>query len=245
MIGFRIRLKAAIERSPTYQGNIWKLSEDAGLGRKTVYNMVTDKKLDHSKTGPGVFGLSRVASLLDVSLDYLMGAVPSLTAKQPQSNSVALATHALEALSRQSDGDEFELSADFLLRLHKKSGGRIEAFAPYLDRCDQYQPPKPNERFPIVTSVGARSLSSLTLGTSSVELLQSGFASLDDEELLSETMSDYRQAVETRAVSAVISRDLPMPNQPVWIKMDILRTLLLVETAEGEQSLLLFAFIVI
>ena len=70
---FRKNLKLAINSSEKYRDDVWSLSVDAGLGRKTLYNILRDERLDVSKTGPGIFGMSRVAELLGVSLDGRVG----------------------------------------------------------------------------------------------------------------------------------------------------------------------------
>lgn len=72
MYSFRPNLRRAIERSG-YANSTRQLSIDAALGEKTLTNLLNDKSVDTTKTGPGLFGMKRVADLLGVSLDYLAG----------------------------------------------------------------------------------------------------------------------------------------------------------------------------
>jgi len=247
MLGFRNRLRAAISASDSYKNDVWRLSTDAGLGRKTVYNILNDCKLDSTQKGPGLFGMARVAELLNTSLDHLAGIAPpaAITASKGKATN-SLLEHATETLNAQSAPKRNdELSADRLLRIHAKSGGRIEAFEAYLHRCDQYHPPKKNDSFTKVKAVGEKSLAAITMGSPNTHILQEALEHMQDKELQAKVLDDYRRTIENGTFVSLEALDIPMPNRPVKVKMEFIRVLLSVHDAEGDHTLLNFSFLVI
>lgn len=243
MKGFRERLSAVISASDSYRDDVWKLSTDAGLGRKTVYNILHDPKLDISTKGPGIFGMARVARLLGTTLDHLAGNAPPITSGGRASS---LLEHAAQTIAAQASPERAEeLTSDRLLRLHAKSGGRIEAFSPFLSRCDQYHQPTPSDEFTRVKEVGEKSLSAITMGSSDVQTLQDALTHMQDKELQIRVLNDYRQAAQRGTLATLESLDIPMPNKPVKVKMDFVRTLLSVRDADGNNTILNFSFLVV
>lgn len=243
MKGFRDRLGGIIATSDGYKDNVWKLSTDAGLGRKTVYNILNDTKLDVSTTGPGLFGMARVARLLGTSLDHLAGNAPPITSG---SHSSSLLEHAAHTILTQSSPEKpEELSSDQLLRLHAKSGGRIEAFTHFLSRCDQYFTPEPTDTYTRVMQVGENSLSAITMGSADINTLQDALIHMEDKSLQARVLSDYRQATQRGTLATLETLDIPMPNKPVKVKMDFVRTLLSVSDAKGNNTILNFSFLVV
>ncbi len=245
MIGFRGRLERAISGNSEYKNNVWKLSEDAGLGTKTVYNILNDDRLDTSKTGPGFFGISRVANLLGVSLDGLAGMSQHSISTPDNNLQTALSQHALETIASQMNDGSDNLSADFLLRIYAKSGGRIEAFSKYFDRCDQYLPPAMEDHYSRVKIVGTKSLSAITMGTPSQPLLQEALKNMGDKDLQARVIQDYRNAMQRGTLVTVETLDIQMPNHPVRVKMDFIRVLLAVKDAASNQTLLNFSLLVV
>jgi hypothetical protein len=245
MRGFRDRLASAISNSEFYSDNVFGLSRDAGLGEKTVYNILRDEKLDVSKSGPGIFGLARVSRLLDVSLDYLAGnAAPAI--KQATSGDIAnLSDHVQETMSSQSGETGKSLSSDVLLRMYVKSGGRIEAFAQWLDNCDQYEIPRTDSQGIRVINVGKKSLAALTMGENSSSLLQAALDDVPDSELRERWLTDYHTANNLGALTTLETLDVQMPNHPVRVKMDFIRTLLRVADKDNNASILNFSFLVV
>lgn len=239
MIEFRQRLSIAIANSGAYKDNIWQLARDAGLGDKTLYNILRDERLDNSKTGPGIFGMARVAAKLGVSLDDLTGLKPDVDNVETQSRKVI--EHLLVSVASSSNAP---ISADRLLRTYKESGGRIEAFEDLMESCDQYRIPEPVDQWPRVLSVGKRSLSAITMKAASAELLEESLRDMEDRTLLAQTLADYRFAAERGSMASLESRDIEMPSKPIRVKMDFLRILLAVHDAKGDRSLLLFALLV-
>lgn len=245
MKGFRQRLQRAIDASDHYK-NVYDLAETAGLGRKTIYNMLRDERLDHSQTGPGIFGISRVAALLGVSLDHLAGQNQiRAAARKAEQGSDPLATHVLTSLNAQAMTSDDTISADAPLRLHTKSGARVEAFSHWIDRADQYFIPANDDCGIKVKHVGDHSLSAITMGTASAELLQTALDTVDDKALKTRWKDDYRTAAQRGMLVTVETLDVQMPNHPVRVKMDFVRCLLCVQDAEGDKSVLNFSLLVV
>ena len=238
MNGFRHRLALAIANSEKYKDDVWSLARDAKLGKKTVYNMLHDDRLDTSNTGPGIFGLSRVAYLLGTSLDDLAGMKRGDRSVDMHSQRVL--EHLLLSVAKNEGRT---ISSDGLLRTYRRSGGQIEAFNDLLDRCDQYEIPKPDDTHPKVIAVGKYSLSAITMGSNSRELLETSLRDMSDQELLRRTMHDYREASSRGTLVTLEERDIRMPSKPIKVKMDYIRTLLRVEDPNGKATLLLLALL--
>jgi len=241
---FRKNLKLAINSSEKYRDDVWGLSVDAGLGRKTLYNILRDERLDVSKTGPGIFGMSRVAELLGVSLDGLVGcAILQSGSRSASGDVMPLSRHVVEALSGQEAVGS--LSADALLRMHAKSGQRIEAFAQWMDRCDQYFLPAEGDAGIRVKEVGETSLAAITMGSPDKALLQSALDAVDDTGLRQSWLADYSEACQRGSLTTVESLDVQMPNHPVRVKMDFVRCLLHVSGADDDQAILNFSLLIV
>lgn len=240
MNGFRQRLTSAIEASPIYRSNITKLAADAGLGQKTIYNMLNDPKMDCSEKGPGIFAMQRVATLLETSLDHLTSASPLIASPRQAS---ALSDHIAEGLKAQTFESINTINADYLLRLYAKSGARIEAFEGTLTKADQYERQRSKDAVPTVKSVGKTSLSAITMGTSDASILQ---AALDhtEPELQQELAADYFDATERGSLVTVQSLDVQMPNRPVRVRMDFIRLLFLLADKDENETLVNYSILI-
>jgi hypothetical protein len=243
MRGFRKRLGTAIQSSEQYRDKIWALSVDAGLGKKTLYNTLNDEGLDVSQTGPGMFGMARVARLLGVSLDYLAGNAPPTNIERDRESSQALVQHITNALHSQASLPNVRVSADGLLRLYAKSGGKLEGFHQVMDQCDQYTAPEIREDHLTVIAVGSRSLSAITMGTNDRHLLQQALITVSDEPLKKRWLQDYRQANERGYLVTIEELNVQMPNHPVLVKMEFLRVLIAVDDHGGKRTILNFSLL--
>lgn len=248
MQGFRDRLRTAISRS-RYNANIQALSISAGMGKSTLYNIINNDNLDRSTQGPGFFAIARAAALGGFSLDYLAGTGPWRdleTAETPNpSNNAALRAHAEAALTAQDLFGRSRPTVDGLQRLHAKSGGRIEAFTPYLDYCDLYLAPTPEEANIRVHRVGKLSLAAVTMGEPSVETLQTALDRVDDAPLRAQWVKDYAFAAQRGTLGSIEELDHKMDNRPIKVKMQYLRLLLRLENAEGDVVILNYSSLVV
>lgn len=242
---FRERLFDALQTHPEYRGNTSALARDAGMGRTSISNMLNDERVANSRTGPGLFNMARVAGLLGVSLDHLAGLDDGTLVAADRGGRMPLATHLIEAIAAQVPMTRERPSTDALLRLHFKSGGRIEAFENILEHCDQYYPPKPTDTSLRVKHVGRRSLSALTMGEPSVALLQGALDKAQDDELRENWLRDYTSAANGTPQSTLESLDVQMENHPIRVKMDFIRTLLGVRNQAGETTVLNFCQIIV
>ncbi|SMP32030.1 hypothetical protein [Shimia sagamensis] len=245
MKGFRAALGDAISCSEEYKNDVYRFSEDAGLGRKTIYNILRDTRLDESKTGPGIFGMARAAALLNTTLDALTTERKLPKVETATKSIKPLATHTLETLISQVEADENRLSVDALLRTYAKSGGRIEAFVPWLDRCDQYHPPNARSKRLECKEVGQQSLAAITMRCADKDVLQEAVDTLEDRELADKWRRDYAKASKLGTLTTIENLSIQMPNQPVKVRMEFLRCLLHVEDAEGTKTILNFSLLIV
>lgn len=256
---FAERLKFAIEQNDQYRRNITGLSSDAGLGRKTVSNYLNNATPAHEKKGMGLYNVMRLAQKLGTTVAFLSGETDVVSPERAAENSAALHAHAFDAIANQTRTDR-PTSSDRLIRLHRSSGGQIEAFSELLELCDQYEPPKAGDTRPKLMRVGQRSLSTITLGKPDLKAMQEAFdkygaeqtsAESDDDDArakrqeLLETVEDYDRAMRRGPYCDYVERDVSMPNMPKRVKVDIIRTLLPVTSRDGQQSLLLFASLLV
>lgn len=245
MQGFRQRLQWAIENSP-YKDSVQNLAIEAGLGSKTIYNMLRDERLDHSQHGPGIFGMGRIAALLGVPLDYFAPLKPfHIKRPSPDDPKEPLADHVAAVLEGQSSAARDVLSADALLRLHTKSGRRIEAFDALLDRCDQYEVPKKDDAGLRLRQIGSRSLAAITMGKARNDLLQAALDNVKSPTLKARWIEDYRTAHDRGSLTTVESLDIQMPNLPVRVKMDFIRCLLAVTDAQKRETILNYSLLIV
>ncbi|WP_238368260.1 hypothetical protein [Mesobacterium pallidum] len=188
--------------------------------------------------------MARIARLLGVTLDYLAGHGRI----HPQSLKVgdqALIDHASSAMRAQIEGLHENLTADGLLRLHAKSGARIEAFADFLDRADRYNVPTYEDGGLHVIEVGARSLSALTMGENNLETLQQALDLVTDDGLRRRWVTDYAMAGHRGTLVTLEALDVQMPNKPVRVRIEFVRTLLCVQDVTGNRSILNFSLLVV
>lgn len=239
MKGFRARLRYAIEQSP-YAGNYRRLSLDAQMGEKRVSNLLNDETIEDSPVGPGLFAMSRMADLLDVSLDYLAGRRMMFSRLSDGQGSDEVATilqRTKDAAKGQISGENEPPTSQSLMRLYAKSGGRIEAFQPCLPYCDLYHPIQSDAKVVSVKAVGAQSLAAITMGTASVEILQSALSSVNDPELKKRLINDHLETMQRGVLCSVESLNVQMPNRPVLVKMDYIRILLALTDANRDLTI--------
>jgi hypothetical protein len=212
MYVFRQNLRRAIDASP-YSKSISRLSIDAALGEKTLTNMLNDKNVDIAKAGPGIFGMKRVADLLGVSLDYLVGKAE---------------------LSHPSPTE--------FMTLYASSGGLLDGFKDFLPFMDIYLPPKWGDTNITVLNQGEKSLSARSMPTSGTSELQGVFNGLAGSDLLSCTIDEYISCQQRGCISTIEELNNYMPNQPAKIKMDYIRTLALLRDTDGKEVVANYSF---
>ncbi|APG45675.1 hypothetical protein D1822_10970 [Phaeobacter inhibens] len=245
MHGFRERLSEAVKNSP-YGDDIWGLSTAAGLGKKTLYNIINDKKLDISKTGPGLFGMSRVASLLGTTLDHLAGIAPPVRRLSTQLDSAdQLLSHASATLIAQHSQSNGTPTIDSLMRTHLKSGGVLEGFTETLAYCDQYAPCAPDASSLEVIEVGAKSLAAITMGQPNARLLQTALDTVPDDELKRRWVSAYASTSINGPLVSLETLDVQMPNHPVRVKMEFIRGLFPVRSDTLGRRILNYSLLIV
>ena len=188
--------------------------------------------------------MARVADLLGVTLDSLVGRHIEPGGRSRSTDGAApLAEHLVQSLIQQEGGER--LSSDMLLRLHTRSGGRIEAFESWQPRCDQYYVPMAEDTGIRVKCVGYKSLSAITMGVADQGILQGALDAVPDDILKARWLSDYKVAHDRGMLTTVESLNVQMPNHPVRVKMDFIRCLLSVRDADSQEVILNFSILVV
>ncbi len=212
MFVFRKNLRRAIAASP-YAKSISRLSVEAALGEKTLGNMLNSDAVDIAKAGPGIFGMKRVADLLGVSLDSLVG---NSDASRP-------------------------LPATFMDRF-KATGAMIEGFTDLLPFLDLYHPAKAGDTELKVYAQGAQSLSALMMPSASTKALQGVFDNLKGTALLASTIDDHLICNRKGCFASFEELDSLMPADPVKIKIDYVRVLARLQSRDGAAYTLNYCF---
>jgi hypothetical protein len=241
MSDFRERLKAAISSSK-YNGSARALSIDAGLGERSIANMLGNTAMDDSKSGPGLFSMARVADCLGISLDWLAGrdlATPSISEGDKQFN-MSLARFSTTSAGQFTQGNQ-PPTPQAMLRLYVRGGGQLEAFSKVIQYCDRYHCPDPDTDAVSVLAVGESSLASLTMGASDPSILQIALNTVPDPVFRAKLINDHQETMRRGSLCTVEELNVQMPNKPVRVKMDYIRVLLHVSDRNGHQSILAFA----
>ena len=195
MYVFRKNLKRAIDNSP-YSKSVSKLSSEAALGEKTLGNILNNTSVDIAKAGPGLFGMKRVADLLGVTLDYLVG---------------------------QNFDDR--PTPSMLVERFRSTGGRIEGFSDLLPMADLYQPVSEGDTTLTLISQGKNSLSAQMMPSPSTANMKKVLDELVGSELLKNTIRDHSINNTKHCFATPEEINNPMPNEPHRIKVDYIRVL--------------------
>lgn len=245
MLGFRDRLNTAIQNS-AYLGQMKTLAADVGCGDKTIYNILNNRKLDTSKTGPGFFLMARIAKSLGVSLDHLAtDQRASVSLNSRRIGASPLAQQAAGAVIAALEIEGGKPTPDSLLRLHTKSGGQLEAFTALLKFCDRYAAIDPRNPKLEVVEIGERSLSAITMGHANTNVLQEAIANVGEPELAQNWIKDYSEAPMRGTLCTTETLNVQMPNQPTRVKMDFIRCLLRVTSTDDKSYILNFSFLIV
>lgn len=245
MNDFRQRLKAAMDKSK-YRNSARSLSLAADLGERTVANMLSNEAIDSSKTGPGLFSMSRVANLLGVSLDWLAGRddlTPPMTEGDKQF-SLAMERFAATSSGQFTQGNR-PPNPQAMQRLYVRSGGRLEAFESVLKYCDRYNCLEPDAKSVSVKAVGQESLAALTMGSNDAGVLQIALSTVPDEAFRKRLVDDHLETQRRGCLCTVETLDVQMPNKPVRVKMDYIRVLLHVADSSGKAEILSYSALIV
>lgn len=226
-VTFRERLNQAFEASKFSSHR--DLSLASGWS-ETRINRILTGQFDHSKDGPGFFGMVRVCQQLGITTDYLSG-----IQKWRQSNPGTT----MDAVTfLQSVSEEYSPpSLKSLIRAYVRSGKRVEAFAPYLDYCDIYEIPDTSTRKVVVRSVGSKSLAAMRMGEGSPVIMQEAYdrAPIEFQEQI---FTAHQRAYEAGMAVEPDAIDQRMENKPIHVKIDFLRLTMRLSDADGKECML-------
>jgi hypothetical protein len=240
--GFQARLKTAIDNSP-YKNSLRKLSIAADCGEKWLSNTLKRSDLESAKSGPGFFAMTRLAEILEISLDHLAGRNLQASEFYTANQASQLARLAVEA---SSDNSRITApSPQALMRTFVRSGGRIEAFKDTLVYANQYQPIKTVTDRLVLKSVGPNSLSAITMQTDSIISMQEALDCIEGSETLATTKRDHITASERGAFDVVKRLDEPMSNLPIHVRMDYISSYLRLTDAKGTPTIVNYTSLII
>ncbi|MEH6522590.1 hypothetical protein [Sulfitobacter sp.] len=212
MFVFRKNLKRAIDSSP-YSKSVSKLSMDAALGEKTLGNMLNNASVDTAKAGPGLFGMKRVADLLGIPLDYLVG---------------------------QNFDDR--PTPNMVIERFRSTGGRIEGFSDLLPMADLYHPASEADTTLTLISQGKNSLSAQMMPSPSTANLQKVLDELVGSDLLRNTIRDHSINNTKHCFATPEEINSPMPSEPHRIKVDYIRVLARLTDSAGAAFTFNYCF---
>lgn len=239
---FRERLQLALDSSTH---NRRTLSLAAGLGERTIANILGNKELDTSPTGPGLFAMARVCEELGISMDWLAGREEAMRGLKSAEKELAMTIQRFKsAIPTETDSGAI-LSPNYMMRLFVRSGGMLEAFEDLLSYCDRYEPPKSIDDPIKVLAQGSNALSAITMGGSNPDVLQMALNSASDGALRKKLVSDHIEASKRGCLTTVESLDVQMPNRPIKIKMDYTRVILNLKTKTGKKENVLYASLIL
>lgn len=245
MMGFRTRLRTAIKNSK-YKNSYRRLSKEAGLGERTISNLLTNTDVDSSRVGPGLFAMTRVANLLGVSLDHLAGRDSvHLTLADGDAGLATTLERLANAARRQVLNINRSTTPQAMQRIFVKSGGRIEAFSPYLIHCDRYFPIYEGAECIQVKEVGQESLAAITMGISCTETLQTALSTVDDDNLRRKLVCDHLDTMKRGCLSTVENLNIRMPNLPIVVRMDYIRILMHLADADGNTEIVSYSSLIV
>lgn len=226
-IQFRNRFEAAVGASPfTSQRS---LSIASGWSESRINRILTGQ-FDHSKDGPGFFGLIRVCEQIGVTPDYLAG-LNKWHMSRPLDGDPTITT------SPQRDPGAPNIEE--MLRLYVRSGARIEAFKNVLDYCDIYEMPDDTARTVKIRQIGKKSLSALKMGEASHLMLQEAYDMAPPEFQEHIYEAHARAAKIGMAVEADVI-DERMENHHVHVKIDYTRVALKLADTSGLNCILVY-----
>lgn len=220
-----------------------QLSLECENGEKWLSNLLNDRNLENSMSGPGFFAMRRLADVWQVSMDEL-----GMRGLWISEQAIRSQTEALIGLATDGDLSDTGLAAptsNSLMRTFKKSGGRIEAFENTFAYAAPYKPLQSMDERLFVKAVGRMCLAAVTLQSHHVSDLQSSLDKLEGTEELRVAKEDHLLAIERGAYATTKRLDHPVPGMPIHVRMDYIATYLHVRDATGEDTVLLYCSLIL
>lgn len=210
-IAFRDRFLRAYEAS-TFK-SIRQLSLASGFSESHLHK-IANGAYDNSTSGPGCFGLARVALSLNTSPDHLLGFQRS-------------------APPRLNEGP----STARMFRCYLDSGARMEGFQEMMNFCDVYS--KPRDGLTHLEKVGRLSLLAQTSKIIDPEILQREFEAAEPE-LREAVFEGQLRAWNAGALAEPYFMNRRLVSRALHVRLPFIRVACRVSTLSGEEKLLIF-----
>ncbi|WP_368999701.1 hypothetical protein [Pseudophaeobacter sp. C1-32P7] len=207
--------------------------------------MLSNESIDVTKTGPGLFSIARIANLLGVSIDWLAGRENASREITQGERDFALAVERFAASSAgQFTHGVTPPTPQAMMRTYVRTGGMLEGFEHLLKYCDRYHCVSSGDDCLSVKAVGRKSLAGVTMGTNDASVLQLALNTAPNEGFRAKLIADHLEAQSRGCLCTVEELDIQMPNKPVRVKMDYIRTLLHVTDATGSSEVLSYCCLI-
>ena len=210
-VSFRDRFLRAYQSSP-FQ-SIRQLSLASGFSESHLHK-IANGAYDHSTSGPGCFGLARVAFTMNTTPDFLLGFRAAPTPKLAKAPTVSK-----------------------MFQCYFESGARLEGFEEIMNFCDVYKEPK--DQLTHLEKVGPLSLLARESKSTDAELLQREFEAADAG-LRSEIFKGQMRAWAAGALAEPYYMDRKMISRARHVRFPFIRAACRVTTLAGEERLLIF-----
>lgn len=220
---FRDRFDAAFKNSNIESYS--ELSRKADLSRPMTCKILNGA-YDHSKVGPGIFSVKRLADALNTRVGFLLA----------------------EDLATDSSSQNFFNGTSWqrgmlerLMETHWRGAGRLEAFSDFIEDCDLYEIPTDGQDTPKIKRVGSRTLFAGRLGGTFLRDAQRELDNMPLQTRLDAVAFHRRVLAEGTAIRNSFV-DHKMVTRASHVRASNAGLGLLVTDNNEEQSILLHAY---
>lgn len=221
--------RSLIDRS-RYRGNVSQLSLDIGKSESYLRGALSDKSV------PKVDVSIALARQLGYSLDQLMdvGSVPPI---DPKAIGDAISAQISQIMSDRAWGANRQPTGEDVMKWWLSTNGRLENCDFISDKFDLFEVPDGSAVHLKPYSLGARSLSTQSLGTTSLDVFDRTVAPLD-ERYRRLILKAQRSSIDTGPVTTIETLDAVHPDDGRDIKIEYTRTFAPVQIEGGKQLVL-------
>lgn len=217
---FRQRLEEAFQASSFKSYRQASLAAD--MSEPQVQQIIKGR-FDHSKNGPGLFAMKRLAQALGTTLSHL---IEEGEVEAPEDPAIFNGT-----------GDTDRPTIDEMMIRHVRGGGHIDAFKGAIEYSDIYRHPDKSET-PQIFRIGCKSLLGLRMGTTDRAEVQSEIDHMDIARQKDIKAFHQRVAKNGVALDSVFI-DHKLRTRPLHVRAEYSRLGLLVVDQKGCEKILI------
>lgn len=217
---FRRGLQNAYELSEIE--SLRQVSALAGMSAPQVASILRGD-FDESRSGPGVFGVYRMAKTLGVTIDELFEGEP---ARVP------------DGYSEFNQISRTDVCVDTLVEAFERSGHRLEGLDRFSEHFDTYYPSKVDAIVPKLRSLGRQTLFAMRIKTTSVSVGQRELIAATPQER--RKILDFHAKVQAEGMALDCSfTDHKAVSQPIHVRAVTSRLGLLCHDQNGNKVIVI------